>query len=168
MSTTHGSCWNLDTYKCWEEVRKWSSFLGSDSGKKATQTLDVMSDRKLHIPWLLVEMPPDNEFWAMLFSQSGVIISVTGDTLWNFSFAYQVLNFINFLVTIQSKGLHCDIFIHASYTVFLFSQHPILLLSGPLPTLKYFSCFYVIYIPFLWHFFLFFTSFYFLKLCLKF
>lgn len=123
LSTTHGCCWNLDTYNCWEEVRKWSSFLGYDSEKKLTQTLDVMSDRKIHISWILVEMPLDNEFLVILFSQSGVMISGTGDTLWNFSFTCQVLNFISFLVIIQNKGLYCDIFIHASQTVFWYSHH---------------------------------------------
>lgn len=83
LSTTHRHCWNSDSYKCWEKVRKWSSFLGSDSGKKPTQTLDVMSDRKQCIPLLLVEMPLDNEFWPNFFPHCSIIISITGDTFWN-------------------------------------------------------------------------------------
>ena len=83
LSTAHNYCWNLNTYKCWEKVRKWSSYLGSDLGKKPTQTLDVMSDRKHHIPLLLVEMPLDNEFWPDFFPCGSIIISVTRDTFWN-------------------------------------------------------------------------------------
>lgn len=99
---------------------------------------------------------------------SGVIISVTGDILWNSFFSHKVLAFINFLVTIQSRKLYCDcdIFIHASYTVFLFFRHLFSLLSFWSPSYPQ------IYFLFIFHFhdtyFYFLTSFYFLKLCFLF